>query len=157
MSANLNFETVPLSEIAKKGLAVQIDSPRPLVLVVDDEHVIADTLATILIRSGYDAVAAYNGEGALETSRVIRPELLITDVHMPGITGIDLAIAIQKSIPECKVLLFSGQASTLDLLASARDIGYDFTLLLKPIHPTDLLASVSACIPCAGQEPVIAN
>ena len=70
------------------------------------------------------------------------PHLLITDVAMPGMTGIELAIHFRKTQPECKVLLFSGQASTADLLEKARAQGYDFDLLAKPIHPADLLAKL---------------
>ena len=59
---------------------------------------------------------------------------------MPGMTGIELAIHFRKAQPECKVLLFSWQASTADLLEKPRAEGYDFDLLSKPVHPADLLA-----------------
>jgi CheY-like chemotaxis protein len=72
--------------------------------------------------------------------------MMITDVCMPGMSGIELAIAIREAIPDCKVLLFSGQASTADLLATARDAGYEFEALSKPIHPTELLARISKCL-----------
>ena len=57
---------------------------RPVVLVVDDESVIADTLAEILTRSGYTGVAEYDGDSALETALLMPPEMLITDVVLPG-------------------------------------------------------------------------
>lgn len=116
---------------------------RPSVLVVDDESVIADTLAEILRRSGYAAVAAYDAAGALETALLKPPEMLITDVVLPGMNGIELAIQIKRIFPDCKTLLFSGQASTSDLLASANQAGHHFTLLSKPVHPKDLLAWVT--------------
>jgi len=52
-------------------------------------------------------------------------------------------VATIETCPNCKVLLFSGQAATLDLLSKARQLGHDFRLLLKPVHPTDLLVEVS--------------
>ena len=61
---------------------------------------------------------------------------------MPGMTGVELAIHFRKLHPECKVLLFSGQAATADLLAKAREQGHDFELLTKPVHPVDLLAKL---------------
>jgi DNA-binding response OmpR family regulator len=116
---------------------------RPRVLVVDDESVIADTLAEILTRSGYAAESAYDGASALETALLKPPELLITDVVLPGMSGIELAIQMRRIFPDCKTLLFSGQASTSDMLASARQAGHHFTLLTKPVHPKDLLAWVT--------------
>ncbi len=65
---------------------------------------------------------------------------------MPKMSGIDLAIAITQTIPSCKVLLFSGQAATIDLLERARNQGYDFTTLTKPVHPTDMLRRISECL-----------
>jgi DNA-binding NtrC family response regulator len=57
-------------------------------------------------------------------------------------SGIDLAIAVKKLSPQCKVLLFSGQAATANVLQEARTNGHDFELLSKPIHPTDLLKKI---------------
>ncbi len=57
-------------------------------------------------------------------------------------SGVDLALRIKEECPNCTVLLFSGQATTRDLLSKARDLGHDFQLLLKPVHPTDLLCEV---------------
>ena len=85
---------------------------RPSVLIVDDESVIADTLTEILNRSGYAAIAAYDGESAMETALLKPPVMLITDVVLPGMNGIELAITIKRIFPDCKTLLFSGQAST---------------------------------------------
>lgn len=143
MSGAMNFKTVPVAELALKGITSQTDQPKPLVLVVDDEVVIADTLTAILGRNGMVAMTAYDGESALEIMLTIPPDLLLTDVAMPGMSGIDLAIATKQAIPGCKVLLFSGQAGTVDQLAEARDAGHDFRTLEKPIHPTELLARIS--------------
>jgi DNA-binding response OmpR family regulator len=88
-------------------------------------------------------VAQYDGDSALETALLNPPEMLITDVVLPGMTGIELAISVRRIFPDCKIILFSGQASTADLLANARADGHHFTLLNKPLHPQDLLARVS--------------
>lgn len=112
------------------------------VFVVDDEHVIAETLAVILDRNGFAAVAFTNPLHALEAAKAEAPHLLISDVMMPEMSGINLAIAVQSHCPGCKVLLFSGQSVTSDLLRIAREQGHDFQLLSKPIHPADLLAAI---------------
>lgn len=111
----------------------------PRILVADDERLIADTLGIILGQNGYQVTAVYSGVRAVETARSMRPDLFLCDVFMPGMTGIEAAIQIRALCPECRILLLSGQAATADLLHDARLRGYDFEIVLKPIHPTQLL------------------
>jgi CheY-like chemotaxis protein len=113
---------------------------KPRVLVADDERVIADTLSIILNQSGFEATAVYSGEKAVEMARSLRPNMLISDVIMTDMNGIDAAIQIRGILPDCKILLFSGQAATADLLEGARAKGHEFEILAKPVHPQDLLA-----------------
>jgi CheY-like chemotaxis protein len=112
------------------------------ILVVDNESVIADTIAKILSLSGYEAKAAYDGDEALDIALLSPPGLLITDVVLPRMNGIELAITINRVYPDCKVLLFSGQATAGSLLAAASRAGHNFTLLNKPLPPLELLAMV---------------
>jgi hypothetical protein len=58
-------------------------------------------------------------------------------------SGVDLAIEVSGLLPDCRVLLFSGTASSADLLESAHRLGHRFTVLTKPVHPSDLLAHIS--------------
>lgn len=113
------------------------------ILVVDDEHTIADTLAIILNRAGFNASAVYSGTEAVAVAKSVEPDLIISDVAMPDMNGIEAMILIRDFLPTCKVLLFSGQASTVDLLKSARARGYEFEILTKPIHPQELIARVA--------------
>ena len=117
---------------------------KPKVLVVDDERIIADTLAMILNQSGFEARAVYSGEKAVEQASLFEPQMLITDVIMADLNGIDAAIQIRAILPQVKVLLFSGQAATADLLEKARTQGYEFEILAKPVHPQDLLNKLKA-------------
>ncbi len=114
-------------------------SKRIVVLVVDDEKAIATTLATILIHAGFDAHALFSGQQAVESLDKLRPDFLITDVDMPGLTGIEAAILTRAKLPGCKILLFSGQIATAQLLQAARAQGDEFEILSKPLHPVDLL------------------
>ncbi len=115
---------------------------KPRVLVVDDERVIADTLSIILNQNGFDASAVYSGTSAVDRAREIKPELVISDVIMQDMNGIEAAIKIRELLPSCKILLFSGQAATADLLEKARAQGHEFEILAKPVHPQDLLAKL---------------
>jgi CheY-like chemotaxis protein len=154
VSKKPNFPTVSLNEVPKAAPLSSANGYKPVVLVVDDESIIADTLAEILSRSGYTAIAEYDGDSALETALLMPPEMVITDVVLPGMSGIELAITIRRIFPDCKIILFSGQASTADLLAAARQDGHHFTLLNKPLHPNDLLARVSEVLK-TKQHPVV--
>jgi|SRR5271154_6886830 len=116
---------------------------RRRIIVVDDEQIIADTLSIILNDAGFEARSVFCGEEAVSLLESFTPDILIADVIMPGMTGIDVAIIVRDTLPRCRVLLFSGQAATSDLLDQARIRSYDFEILAKPVHPTDLLARLN--------------
>jgi DNA-binding response OmpR family regulator len=116
--------------------------PVPRIFVVDDEPVIASTLAIIFNMNGYSTRCFTEPTEVLVAAQSDVPDLLISDVAMPGLSGIDLAMQMRAQYPKCKILLFSGQAATLDLLEDARAQGHDFHLLLKPVHPSELLAEL---------------
>jgi DNA-binding NtrC family response regulator len=128
--------------------------PASRVFVVDDEHVIATSLVAILQMSGFWARSFACAREALNAARLQAPDLLISDVMMPDISGIDLAILMTAQCPGCKVLLFSGQAATSDLLQVAREKGYNFRLLSKPVHPRDLLSEVGTLAQQSKQQPL---
>jgi DNA-binding NtrC family response regulator len=117
-----------------------------VIFVVDDERVIADTLCAILRLSGYDARAFYDAESALRGCGDQQPDFVISDVSMPGMNGVEMAVQIREQIPGCRVLLFSGNAGTSEVLDAAHQRGYDFELLAKPVHPKDLLARLEGPI-----------
>ncbi len=132
-----------------------MNEPRkPRVLIVDDEHIIANTLAMILSRAGYDALTAYCGETAVEVALRFEPDMLISDVIMPGINGIEAAVQIRAGHPACKVLLFSGQAASINMLEIARSKDEEFEILLKPVHPADLLARLGKILPTSEEAQV---
>jgi CheY-like chemotaxis protein len=112
------------------------------VIVADDEETIATTLAIILAQAGFEARAVFSGKQVVDLVGSFQPEMLITDVVMPGMNGIEVAIAVRSRLPDCKILLFSGQAATADLLEHAKTHGHEFDVVAKPIHPADLLAKL---------------
>jgi CheY-like chemotaxis protein len=125
----------------------------PLVFVVDDEPVIASSLAIILRQLGFEVRSFTDPLEALNEARSVIPDLLISDVVMPVLSGIDLAIQMQERCPTCKVLLFSGQSATAGMLENARALGHDFELLLKPVHPKDLLREIRKVTGQGQSEP----
>jgi DNA-binding response OmpR family regulator len=149
MSPRLTTQVIPLTDLPASVSAKTPDHHLPVVLIVDDERIIADTLALILAKSGFATLTAYDGAAAMELASIVPPQLLISDVVMPGITGVDLAISVVREVPDCKILLLSGQAATADLLGEAYQAGYDFTILTKPLHPAELLRHIARCF----QEP----
>ena len=120
------------------------------VLIADDEIMIANTLGLILRQGGYDCQVAYSGRAALEQSATFQPGLLISDVIMPDMNGVEVAIRVREQLPACQVLLLTGQAAAVELMQRARDAGHDFDILNKPIHPDELLRWVARRIGRGG-------
>lgn len=112
---------------------------KPRVLVVDDEQIIADSVAAILNSSGFDAVPMYGGAPAIAFIQKECPDILLSDVMMPELNGIQLAKATNSKCPTTRIVLISGNASTPNLLDHAFSDGMPFELLAKPIHPKHLL------------------
>jgi DNA-binding NtrC family response regulator len=113
-------------------------------LVVDDEELIADSVAEILNRNGYDAISRYSGESAIECIEDQCPDIIVSDMIMPNCNGIQLAKSVRFRCPTTRILLFLGNSATSRLLDNASDDGYLFELLAKPIHPLELLKALKA-------------
>ena len=133
-----SLKTAPLAH-ASNGHGADHQAPAPRILVVDDEVLIADTIVQILNRNGFIAEAAYSGEQAVDRAKAHCPELVLSDVMMPHVDGVEAAIEIKQHCPDTRIVLFSGQAATVEILARARERGHNFELLPKPIHPTQLI------------------
>ena len=129
---------------------MQSEKKNARILVVDDEPRIADILVLIFQRDGYTARAVYNGKDALIAIASDPPELVIADVVMPGLDGIELAKKIRSAYPECRVLLFSGNADTQQMLMAAEKQGHAFEILAKPVPPPKMLAKVASML---AKEP----
>lgn len=113
------------------------------ILVADDDFVIASSWSQILRLSGYDAESAASGEEAIVAAMRHPPDVLISDVVMGGINGIETAIRILEIQPECLVILISGQANT-QMLLSDHQPQHAFEILCKPIRPEVLLDRIAS-------------
>ena len=112
---------------------------KPRILVVDDERVIADTISEILNDSGFEATPAYSGNAAIKVIQENCPDVVLTDVVMPGVNGVEVAKFVADSCSNTKVLLFSGQAAVSEFLLRANESGHSFEVLAKPLHPDELI------------------
>ena len=143
MTAALNFSTIPLSKVPANELIQDANKDRPVVLVVDDEAVVADSLSLILDQFGFATMTAYGSAAALEIAAVIPPELLICELALPHMNGFDLAKKITAIAPDCDVVLLSGRATSTHFAETSSNRNYEFAFLNKPFHPTVLLDAIA--------------
>lgn len=109
------------------------------VLIVDDEKVISVTLSIIFASKGYEVRKAYSAEEGLSLLNGWTPDLALLDVCLPGMNGIDLAILMKGTYPQCCILLISGKPDSMDLLDRASRNGHVLELMAKPVPPGVLL------------------
>jgi DNA-binding response OmpR family regulator len=142
----LNVEVISLSEVPFEGSTPSDREHEPLILVVDDERLIADTLSTIFTKAGFSAAKAYDGESALTLARKTAPAILIADVGLPGMNGIALSAAVSEIVPGCSILLLSSHPEAAEQVVQANAKGYDFQFFHRPVHPTVLVQRISELI-----------
>jgi DNA-binding NtrC family response regulator len=128
-------------------MATEVPNPfktHPRIFVVDDEPTIAKMMSVILQMNLFDAVPFSDPAAALDAARVDPPDYLISDIAMQGMTGIELAVLVQREIPSCKILLFPGQVGAGEMIQDARREGHSFAFLQKPIHPSELVKVIKS-------------
>ena len=112
------------------------------VIVIDDEALIAETVAEILNGAGLQATPVYSPVTAIKLAETVQPDVVLSDVIMPEMNGIEAGIKIREIVPHCRVILFSGQAETVDLLEKARQRGHRFDIVGKPVKPEQLISVI---------------
>jgi DNA-binding NtrC family response regulator len=119
---------------------------RPLrVLAVDDEHVIADSFSTILRKHGFEVISVYSGYSAIETAFTWLPDVVISDINMPGVNGVDAVLSMARQLPRAKFLLFSGHLTSQSTVNRAHEQGLRFVFLQKPVPPESVLEYLRDC------------
>lgn len=119
------------------------------VLVIDDEIDVAETLAALVARQGYETKAEYSGEAGIQQAKSFQPDLVILDVIMPGMNGVEAAIHIQQQLPNCKILLFSAVPEFAHQLLRQQKNPPKFEVIGKPIDPRFLLSILNSKLPAA--------
>ena len=125
------------------------------VYVVDDESAIASTLCTILQKAGFAAKAFFQPGDLLNRAAADPPDIVLSDVMMPQMNGLDLSLRLGMDHPDCKVVLFSGHADSFELLEAAREHGYEFEVLAKPVHPVELVQRLRELAGNGREVPVL--
>ena len=119
---------------------------RPKILVVDDDAAGADSLAFMLTHAGYKTSVAYSGKEAVERANEFAPDMLLSDVRMPEMDGVEAAIAILRLFPHCQCLLFSGHVDSRPLIEDYRNKGHNLEFLEKPLHPQELISRLKVTL-----------
>jgi CheY-like chemotaxis protein len=119
------------------------------ILVVDDDRSAADTSRVILEMNGYTVACAYSGDQAIAKAEDFCPDLLLSDVHMPGLNGFETALQVKRLCPACSLLFVSGFYTKTKFVRLSEGLeihGYHFELLEKPVLPATLLDKVKAAL-----------
>ena len=151
----MHFPIVPMEQVPAPAVSAQADTDRPVVLVVDDDPVIADTLVEILNKSGYAAIAAYDGAEALETALLVPPHLVIADATLDGMSGIDVAAELKRTFPAVKVVLLGPERVAMGGPPDIRLEELAMATVQKPVRPALLLETVSASLNSGLEEPAL--
>jgi response regulator RpfG family c-di-GMP phosphodiesterase len=163
----VQHETIPISQIPEAVLVKATFSPKPRVarkrqvpraekikvMIVDDDVRIAETSARLLGLFGYECYAVYNVADALACAESFTPDVVLSDVIMDGMNGVELCQEIKHLLPECRILLLSGHVPTAhSLMEDSNKRGFNFELLAKPLRPQELVSKIEslfggACAP----------
>jgi DNA-binding response OmpR family regulator len=115
-----------------------------LILVVDDEEAARQSLADILRLEGYQVKTAANGEAAVKSLEADEFDLMLLDLKMPGMSGLEVMTTANEISPETQVILLTAHGSMDSAIKALREGANDY--LLKPATPNDILGSVSKAI-----------
>jgi CheY-like chemotaxis protein len=117
------------------------------VLIVDDDRLVADTLALIFQKSGFETHTAYSADQALESTRSFVPDLLLCDVTMPGKDGLALVCDVNRELPSCRIIVLTGFYSNLtNVREQSRKLARPVGILTKPCQPSDLLREAASIL-----------
>jgi two-component system response regulator HydG len=114
------------------------DSRQPRVLIIDDESAILDTLRILLKKRGFEPETAQGGRGGLEALSTARPDIVLTDIRMPGVSGTDILEAARKLDPEMPVILMTAQATLQSAMQAVNEGAFYY--IQKPFSNDELVA-----------------
>jgi len=115
------------------------------ILVVDDEQLVRNLTVQVLERSGHDVVSAGDADGALELLERELVDLVVSDVVMPGLTGVELLNVLRDRHPDLPVVLMTGGSSEPERTTRALELGAD-GIVYKPYSHSDLIDAVRTAL-----------
>lgn len=125
------------------------------ILVVDDEPVARQSLTDILKLEGHNVISAPNGQAAVEFVRTHPVDLMIVDLRMPGMDGLEVVQVVNQTSPDTEVILLTAFGSTETAIQALRLRIHDY--LLKPASPAQVLASVKKGLSRRSQRSRVAS
>ena len=120
------------------------------ILLVDDDPDLLKLISLRLVSAGYRVRTADSGETALAALAISRPGIVVTDLRMPGIDGMQLFEAIHRQHPSLPVIILTAHGTIPDAVAATQQGVFGF--LTKPFDSQDLLAKVAAALKVAGND-----
>jgi DNA-binding response OmpR family regulator len=117
---------------------------RPEVLVVDDDHKTVDLVRMYLERGGYAVQVAYDGRQALRLAHDRRPDLVVLDLMLPHLDGLDVCHALREQVGPLPVIMLTARTTEADKLAGLETGADDY--MTKPFSPRELVARVKAVL-----------
>jgi len=119
------------------------------ILVIEDEKELNKVLQAYLIKSGYQAIGAYNGDDGLTLWEKENPDLVLLDLNLPGIDGLDVARAIRK-VKDTPIIMVTARVDEIDRLIGL-ELGAD-DYITKPYSPREVIARVKAVLRRASKQ-----
>jgi two-component system response regulator HydG len=113
-------------------------STAPKILVVDDENAILDTLRILLRREGFEVATAVGGQQGVEMIAQERPDVVLSDVRMPGVGGLEVLLAAREVDPGLPVILMTAQASLQTAMRAVNEGAFYY--IQKPFQNDELVA-----------------
>jgi CheY-like chemotaxis protein len=128
------------------------------ILVIDDDAAVQKTLTAVLEGSGYEVQCADDGRHGVRAFRTRRPDLVICDIIIPDIEGIQTIMELRSLAPDCPIIAISGGArfGNCDFLRIARQLGVSGAVS-KPFEINDLLQTVAAHLPASSSASASAR
>ncbi|MCA0157993.1 MULTISPECIES: MtrAB system response regulator MtrA [Tsukamurella] len=127
-----------------------MDSMKPRILVIDDDPALAEMLTIVLRNEGFDSTVVGDGTQALSAAREFRPDLVLLDLMLPGMNGIDVCRVLRadSSVP---IVMLTAKADTVDVVLGLESGADDY--VIKPFKPKELVARVRARLRRTDDEP----
>lgn len=116
----------------------------PKILVVDDELPVCKSMASVLENQGYFVDTAFSGEEALKKDEEIKPDIIIADLMMPGMSGMDLLKTVREKRPEIIIIMVTGYPSIKSAVQAIKLGAFDY--ISKPFTPNELRSLVSRAL-----------
>ncbi|HEU4636836.1 MAG TPA: response regulator [Edaphobacter sp.] len=126
--------------MTSRTMPTDLNSPMQKILIVDDDHLVADTLSVIFERSGFASEVSYSADEGLRSARRFLPDLLLCDICMPGRDGLSLIKNVSEEMPSCQILVFTGSYARIQhVKACTAELRRPVSLATKPCPPEELI------------------